>query len=279
MAMAVLMATSLGITIWAPSPPSAVTGPQTLADAVVQPLVQFARRGVASAIFLLAFVIVFRMPDLLAARMTMPLLIKQLGFSPEEVGWIRQMLGFFLTIIGALIGGGLVARIGLMKGLIAFGLLQTASNAGFLVLANVEPSLQLMAVVIGVESICGGLVAAGFVAFLMSCCDRRYSATQYALLTACMAAAQAIGGSVTGYAVDLWGYGGFFLFTIIIGVPGLAMLPWLRRCVPDPSALVDLSTDRAWAYSLTASRRHGRLHPRTSPLRLRPSPSTSDHPV
>lgn len=226
--MAALMAGAVVVSFLAPRPLHDQIQPQSLIEAVVQPVRQFTARGISAVVFLLVFVLVFRMPDFLASRMTMPLLIKHLQFSPEEVGWIRQALGFFLTIIGALIGGGLIARIGLMRGLIVFGILQAASNGGFLLLTYAEPNLMLMAVVIGVESVCGGLVAAGFVAFLMSCCDRRYSATQYALLSACMAASMAIGGAITGYLVEHLGYSTFFLVTILSGIPGLAMLPWIR---------------------------------------------------
>lgn len=234
--MAGLMMLAALVTLWAPEPPGYQTGPRTLSEAVTQPVGQFARSRGWVALFIVVFVLVFRLPDLLAARMTMPLLIQELEFSPAEVGTIRQMLGFFLTIIGALLGGAIIARRGLLQSLLVFGILQTVSNAGFLALAMSEPNLMLMGIVIAIESLCGGLVAAGFVAFLMSCCDRRYSATQYALLTALMAAGQALGGAFTGYAVEQFGYAQFFLLTIVIGVPGLLMIPWVREGVVVPEA-------------------------------------------
>lgn len=235
-AMAGLMAMTAFITACAPEPPEPEGRPQTFAEAIVAPLRHFIERHGWNAALIAIFVLVFRLPDLLASKMTMPLLIQGLGFTSEDVGWIRQVLGFFITIIGAIVGGGLIARFGMMRSLIAFGILQTASNAGFYLLAVSPPHLWTMALAIAVESFCGGLVAAGFVAFLMSCCDRRYSATQYAMLAGLMAAAQHLGGALTGVLVKHIGYASFFALTIAIGLPGIAMLPLMRRVRIEPAA-------------------------------------------
>jgi PAT family beta-lactamase induction signal transducer AmpG len=161
--------------------------------------------------------------------MTMPLLLSELSFSKEDVAWIRQTLGFAITIAGSLAGGGLVARVGLFRGLVVFGILQAVSNAGFLVLATSEPTRALLVAVIAVESFFQGLVAAGFVAFLMSLCDPGHSATQYALLASLMASAYSLGGAVTGFLVAKAGYGTFFAWSIASGLPGMALLPLVAR--------------------------------------------------
>lgn len=258
-AMAALMLLAVIVTWLAPQPPNALARPASLSEAVVQPIAQFIQQRGMWAIYIVPFIIVFRLPDFLAASMTMPLLIKHLQFTSEEIGWTRQAVGFFLTIVGALIGGGVIAQVGLIRSLVVFGVLQTASNIGFWALAQSEPQFWFMAAVIAIESFCGGLVAAGFVAFLMSCCDRRYSATQYALLSACMAAGKSLGGAITGYAVDWLGYAGFFLLTVMAGGPGLLMLLWLPN-------------------SLSAFQQRSQSHPQTMPPLPQPSPSTSDHP-
>jgi PAT family beta-lactamase induction signal transducer AmpG len=226
-AMAALMGFTMLATILAPEPARAAAPPRSLREAVARPFVEFARRHGARAALVLVFVVVFKLPDLLANRMTMPLLLQDLRFSKEEVGVIRQALGFGITIVGALVGGGLVARLGLFRGLVVFGILQAVSNAGFCVLALSAKSTSLMAVVIAIESFCSGLVAAGFVAFLMSLCDPKHSATQYALLASLVAGAASLGGAVTGFLVAKVGYASFFAWSIAAGVPGMAMLPWV----------------------------------------------------
>jgi len=227
--MALLMSVCSVVTLLAPRPLNEADTPHSMTEAVIMPLRSLiSSRGVAQAILIVLLVLVFRLPDTLAQKMTMPLLIQGLHFDEKEVGYIRQMLGFFITIIGALCGGGLIARFGVMRSLVAFGLLQVLSNAGFLVLAMNEPDRWLMGIVIGIESFCGGLVAAGFVAFLMSCCDHRYSATQYALFTGLIALAASLTGALTGLMVKELGYASFFLWTIIAGVPGMVMLPFLK---------------------------------------------------
>lgn len=225
--MAVLMAATTLATLFAPEPARVAPVPQSLGEAVVRPFVEFGKRYGAKAVLVLVFVVVFKLPDLLANRMTMPLLLQELRFSREEVGVIRQALGFGITIVGALVGGGLVARIGLFRGLVVFGVLQAVSNGGFCVLAVAEKSKLLMAVVIAIESFCSGLVAAGFVAFLMSLCNPKHSATQYALLASLVATASSLGGAVTGFLVAKMGYASFFAWSIAAGLPGMAMLPWI----------------------------------------------------
>jgi PAT family beta-lactamase induction signal transducer AmpG len=231
--MAVLMGGCVVISLLAPRPPDEFRAPGSMREAVLMPVLQFARSRGLHAIVIVLFVLVFRLPDSLAQRMTLPLLLDHLGFDEAEVGFLRQLLGFLITIIGALCGGALVARFGLLRSLIVFGVLQTLSNAGFLVLTVSEPSRWSMAAVIGVESFCGGLVAAGFVAFLMSCCDRRYSATQYALFTGLMALAATLSGTVSGWMVARLGYTEFFGWTIAAGLPGMLLLPLLDRTPPE----------------------------------------------
>jgi PAT family beta-lactamase induction signal transducer AmpG len=224
-----LMASTALLTAAAPEPERIAPAPHSLAEAVVLPFAEFVRRHGGKALLVLVFVVVFRLPDLLANRMTMPLLLQHLQFSKEEVGVLRQMLGFAITIVGALAGGGIVARLGLFRGLVIFGVLQALSNAGFLVLASLPPSKPLLVAAIATESFCQGLVSAGFVAFLMSLCDPAHSATQYALLASLVALAGTVGGAVTGFMVAKMGYVQFFAWSIAAGIPGMAMLPWVGR--------------------------------------------------
>ena len=231
--MAGLMSIGIIATLLAPNPSQPAAPPPSLADAVVTPFAQFFRRWREAALLVAIFIIVFKMPDYLAARMTMPLLVQELKFDVEQVGFVRQFLGFAITIIGALVGGLIVARLGIVRCLVIFGILQAVSNFGFYVLAMIGHDMTAMIAVISIESFCGGLVTAGFIAFLMSCCDRRYSATQYALLSSLMALTATSGGAITGYLVDAVGYANFFLLTIGAAIPGLAIIPLLPRMSGD----------------------------------------------
>jgi PAT family beta-lactamase induction signal transducer AmpG len=227
--MGVLMLATTAATVFAPEPARAAQRPRTLVEAAALPFVDFVRRHGPRAALVLAFILLFRLPDLLAARMTMPLLLQHLHFSPAEVGVIRQFLGFAITIVGALLGGAFVARFGLIRSLVVFGVLQSLSNAGFCVLALQPPSKALLFGAIALESLCGGFVAAGFVAFLMSLCNPTHSATQYALLASLVAVAGSIGGAATGFLVERAGYAAFFAWSIAAGLPGMALLPWVSR--------------------------------------------------
>lgn len=171
-----------------------------------------------------------------------------LGFAVGEVGFARGVLGVTLTIAGALAGGAVVARVGLRRALWIVGALGALSNAGFLLLAitgnshaeittlhlpgvgewTLTRGFALMAGVVGLEAFCLGLVNAGFVAFLMSQCDRRYSATQYALLSSVMGLTGVLFRTPTGYVVEAMGWPGFFAATILVGIPGMALIPWLK---------------------------------------------------
>jgi len=206
-----------------------------LRAALLQPVASFWGAWGRRSIALAAFVLLFRLPDQLGNAMTMPLLLKGLGYSPEQLAWVRQGLGFGLTIAGAVAGGWMVARTGIVACLWTFGVLQAASNAGFMALAwwygaSVDvpaeasaPLLPLMAT-IAVESFCGGLVAAGFVAFLMAVCDRAHVATQYALLTALMAAAGAGISGFSGLLAARLDYVAYFAATVAVGLPGVALI-------------------------------------------------------
>jgi PAT family beta-lactamase induction signal transducer AmpG len=229
------------VPLLAPEPPRRAPPEPGLRAAVVEPVAELWRTWGARVLVLGAFVLLFRLPDQLANAMTSPLLVRGLGYTPSDIGWVRQGLGFTLTIAGALTGGWLVARLGIVRCLWIFGALQALSNAGFMVLARAyhateavpaaagsTPVLALVPV-IAIEAFAGGLVSAGFVAFLMSVCSLRNVATQYALLTALMAASGALGGALSGWMTHHMDYEGFFLASVLAGAPGVALIAFVRR--------------------------------------------------
>ena len=124
-----------------------------------------------------------------------------------------------------------MAQLRLFRALLAFGLLQAFTNLGFMLLAASGKSYALMVVVIGAENLCGGMGTAAYVALLMALCDRRFSATQYALLSALSAVGRVYVGPAAGYMVAALGWTNFFFVTFLIALPGVALLAAMRRTV------------------------------------------------
>ncbi|MGA8008342.1 MAG: MFS transporter, partial [Thiomonas sp.] len=235
--MAVLMLVLTLATLWAPRPPVHARPPRTLREAVVEPLQEFfSRKGVW---MLLLAIVFYKLGDAFAGALSTTFLIRGVGFSPADVGLMNKSMGLVATIVGALLGGALQARLGLWRALLLFGVLQGASNLAYWVLAVSPKSLVLMGAAIGVENFTGGMGTAAFVALLSALCDVRFSATQFALLSALSAVGRVYVGPATGYLVNALGWPTFYLFTVVAAVPGVVLIYWLRdtitaRDVTDP---------------------------------------------
>lgn len=177
---------------------------------------------------LLALIVLYKLGDAFAASLATAFLIRGVGFSAAEVGAVNKALGLFATIVGALAGGAWLARARLWSALLVFGVLQAVSNLAYWVLAVSPKSLWLMAGAIGVENLCGGLGTAAFVAFLMALTDRRFSAAQFALLSALAAVGRVYVGPSAGVLAEALGWPSFFLLSILAALPGLWLLARLR---------------------------------------------------
>jgi PAT family beta-lactamase induction signal transducer AmpG len=223
--MAAVMAACIVGTLLADEPDEPPPRPLSVYQAIVPPLAQFLAR--ADGVLVLLFVVLFRVPDAIAGRMTVPFL-KEIGVTDTQLGIFRYATGLGMTIAGTMLGGAIVGRIGLRPSLWLFGLLQAASNLGFVALALTGPKLSVLIAVLVVENLCAGFAVAGFFVFLMSQCDRRFTVTQYALLSSLMALMGPIMGSWTGYAAAGLGWRGFFVMSVLASVPALALLPFIR---------------------------------------------------
>ncbi|HQR53183.1 MAG TPA: MFS transporter [Burkholderiales bacterium] len=229
--MAALMVIGLLAAILGPEPEVQVRPPRTLGEAVVGPLKEFFGRPEAGVMLLL--IVLYKLGDAFAGSLTTAFLIRGVGFTPTDVGAINKGLGLFATIIGALFGGGLMVRLGLYRALLLFGILQAVSNLAFMVLAWAGKSYPLMVVAVAVENIAGGMGTAAFVALLMALCDQRFSATQFALLSALAAIGRVFVGPPSGLLVDAVGWVWFFFCTFLVALPGLLLLWRLRQRVSD----------------------------------------------
>ena len=230
MVMGGLMLLCALATLWAPEPEHIARPPRTLREAVNEPLREFFMRRGAMEVLLL--IVLYKLGDAFAGALSTTFLIRGAGFTPTEVGTVNKVLGLAATIIGALAGGSLMARWGLYRSLMAFGLLQAVSNLAYWLIAVSPKNLWLMATGVGIENLCGGLGTASFVGLLMALCHQRFSATQFALLSALSAVGRTyLAGPLTPPLVDYLGWPGFFLLTGAIALPGLVLLRKLRGTI------------------------------------------------
>ena len=213
----------------------------------------------------LAFIVLYKLGDAFAGSLMTPFLLQAMQYSTAEVGLVNKVIGLWLTIGGALLGGALMLKLGLWRALMLFGVLQMASNVGFWWLAvngrGLLPGLVIPAfdwgfvklvaatpvdggllIVIAAENLSGGMGTAAFLALLMSLCNQRFTATQFALLSAFASVGRVWVGPLAGVLAESIGWPVFFIISTIVALPALVMLWWMRAAV------------RALEYDSTAPR-------------------------
>jgi len=200
--------------------------------AVFEPFAEFLARPGWLAFLL--FVIFYKLGDAAASVMTSPLYV-ELGFSKVEVAQVVKVFGLGATLLGAFLGGALVAKAGLVRALWIAGGLQLLSNLGFGGLAMAGHDVGALAAVIGFENLAGGMGTTAFVAFLAALCHRKYTATQYALLSSLFAVARTFLAAPGGLVAEAVNWPLYFLLTAIAAIPGLVLIVLLqRRLTSDP---------------------------------------------
>ena len=225
--MAALMLVGIAAAVLAPEPVLREGPPSTLVNAVVHPFLDFIRRaGIGTAVLLLVFVVLYSLSDRMVQNMATPFLLAR-GYTQTDIGAIQGVLGLGATIVGVLAGGALVAKLGINRSLWVLVVIQMGSNLAYYWLSVTQPDRGSLTAAIIIENFSGGLVTAGFVAFLMSLCSRQFSATQYALLSSFMAFARDVLVAPSGGIAEATGWPQFFLITIAAGLPVLLLLPWI----------------------------------------------------
>lgn len=220
--MAAMMVPAVIATLMAKEPEDAVVRPRTLEEAVIAPLKDFFTRN--NAWLILSLIVLYKLGDAFAASLTTIFLIRGVGFDAGDVGLVNKTLGLLATIIGALYGGMLMQRLSLYRALMLFGILQGISNIAYWLLSVTDKHLYSMAAAVFVENLCGGMGTAAFVALLMALCNKSFSATQFALLSALSAVGRVYVGPVAGWFVESWGWPTFYAFSVVAALPGLVML-------------------------------------------------------
>jgi MFS transporter, PAT family, beta-lactamase induction signal transducer AmpG len=228
-AMAVVMLAGVMTILVSPEPAVVGDPPQTLAEAVGGPLRELFSRPQALAF--IAVIVLYKLGDAFASSLQTAFLIGGIGFSATEVGAVKGV-GILATLVGALVGGLMMMRVGLIQALLAFGVLQAVSNLGFVVLALAGHSSGILLATVIIENVTGGMGTAAFVALVMSLCDPRYTATQFALLSSLEALGRVFAGRPSADVVEAVGWAQFFVWTFVIALPGLWAVWRLRHQIP-----------------------------------------------
>jgi PAT family beta-lactamase induction signal transducer AmpG len=219
--MAGSLAIGIGASLLAPEPEIPGKPPRSLKEAVVEPFLEFfARPG---AIVILLFIVFYKLDVVMAMALTTPFLL-ELGFTKTDIGAVTKGLGMAATVAGTLAGGAVVARSGMKASLWIFGVLQSVSTLTFYALARLGHHYPMMVAAIGIENLCSGMGTAAYAAFLMSLCDKRFTATQYALLTGLMAVTRVFAGAPSGVLAKAYGWEAYFVVCALAAIPGLLLL-------------------------------------------------------
>jgi PAT family beta-lactamase induction signal transducer AmpG len=205
-----------------------------LKEAVVEPFREFMQRR--GWLFVLLFILFYKFGDAFSGFLANPF-YKQLGFSGVEIALMTKIYGLIATMIGGVVGGVIVARIGLFRTLMIGGVLQAATNLLFTMLALRGHDLIWLGIAITADNLAGGLAAAAFVAYLSGLCNRAFTATQYALLSSFMAQGRTVMSMPSGWLVEQLGWPVFWATTALMAIPGLILLVWLMRLYPDEKKL------------------------------------------
>jgi len=219
--MAACLVPGIITTLLTPEPRGVGNAPQTLRSAVVEPLVEYFNRS--GAIWVLLFILLYKTGDSMAAAMATPFYL-DIGYSNTQIGTVVKLFGFWATIAGAFLGGVLTLRIGIYRGLWVFGILQAVSTACFALLPRFGHSIPALGAVIGFENLSSGMGTAAFVAFMALLTDKRFTATQYALLSSLMGVPRVLASAPTGYLAKYLGWPHFFISCALIAIPGLLIL-------------------------------------------------------
>ncbi|MEK6528867.1 MAG: AmpG family muropeptide MFS transporter [Nitrospirota bacterium] len=213
-------------TLLAHEPQISVETPKTMREAVFEPLTEyFSRHG---ALWILAFILLYKIGDTMASAMTTPFYL-DIGFTKTEIGAVVKLFGFWATMAGSLIGGLIMLRFGINRALWVFGFLQAVSTAGFAILARIGNNVPALSAVIGFENLSSGMGTAAYMAFMASITNKRFTATQYALLSSLMGIPRVLASAPTGFFAKNIGWENFFIACTLIAIPGMLLL---LKCAP-----------------------------------------------
>jgi PAT family beta-lactamase induction signal transducer AmpG len=203
--------------------------PLNLKAAVVEPFRDFLKRP--CAILLLLFIVFYKVGDDFATALSTTFFLRELHFSLQVIGSVAKTVGLISAIVGTLIGGVLLPRLGLLMSLFLFGCLQMIATLFYLTSAIVGPHIQLLVATVIAENLTAGMATTAFLALLISLCHREYSATQFALFSALMSVGRVVVGPFAGMLVTCIGWIGLFVWALLMALPALFILMFLKHRV------------------------------------------------
>jgi len=236
--MAACMLPGLLTTLLTPEPEITFGTPGTMKEAVVNPLVEYFSRD--NAIWILIFILLYKIGDTMASAITTPFYL-EIGFTKTDIGTVVKFFGTGATLAGAFLGGIILLKLGINRSLWIFGVLQALSTAGFAILARIGHSIPALSGVIAFENLSSGMGTAAFVAFMASITNKKFTATQYALLTSLIGVPRAVASAVTGFMAKHIGWESFFIFCVLVAIPGMLLLlkfaPWSTKAPVEAEAI------------------------------------------
>ena len=240
--MAALVSIGMLMAIFAPDPDkrnpltTETATASSLKSIVIDPFIEFFQRNTpATAITILAFILLYKFGDAYAGVMAYPFYY-EMGFSKSEVATVSKIFGVIATVLGIFLGGLIVKRFGIMKSLLGCGLLQMLSNLMYAAQAMMGHDVQFLYFTIGIENLSGGMGSSAFVAYLSVLCNTAYTGTQFALFTSFMAFGRTLLSASSGWMVEIIGWFDFFLVSTVVALPGLLLLVWMMKNLPPPGS-------------------------------------------
>jgi len=232
LAMAVLAVMGMAGTWLAANTDAVARPPRTLQLAIVGPLKDLLQRK--GIVYLLAFAVFYKLGDWLAESMTIPFLLRGMGFTKVQIGSVQKTTAMIAIILGGLLGGWMLTRMSLRKALWICGFVQAGSILGFWVISLLGRHLPLLVAANTLENLAYGMGGSAFAALLMGSCNRAYTGTQYALFSALMALPRSLFAGMTGFMADWYGWKLYFPVCAMAAIPGLLLLLlWDRWGLPE----------------------------------------------
>ncbi len=197
-----------------------VVPPKSIREAIIGPLADYFTRS--KAVEILIFILLYKLGDMMVSAMTTPFILRD--FTKQEYFAIVKSFGLIALLSGGVLGGAFIVRIGINRALWYFGSLQVISNLGFAFLATTPGDSTVLTAVIVFENLSAGLGTAAYAAYMGALCNKRFSATQYALLSSFMGVPAILFSATSGYLASMWGWELYFIGCTLCGIPGMCML-------------------------------------------------------
>jgi PAT family beta-lactamase induction signal transducer AmpG len=224
--MAVLMGVGIGTTLYSKESRNVDYKSKTLRESVIEPFKEFIQRN--GAILILLFVFFFKLGDALSGSMLSPF-YKEMGYQKEDIALIAKTFGLISSMLGLFIGGITIYKIGILRSLWIFGILQALSTASFALITYTGPEKWALAFAVIFEDITAGMGSSAFIAYLASITNRNYTATQFAVLSSIATLGRNFFSGFSGVMVKEFGWEWFFYSCALIALPGMGFLYWVQK--------------------------------------------------